>query len=113
MYGDEFGLAVFGGEDAIGIEAAGLGGIGFLRGWPLETTVFFDCFIGHAGVIAEAVLGDDPDFVKGVGGARPVGEKLFAATELIGDDEEDIEVGLRLAGRRDGGIGFADAAFGV
>src|SRR6185436_9636394 len=88
---------------------------GARTGWigPLDAAVGLNRFVGHARVVAEAARRHAFPFLERVLGLRPPWKERVAAAELAGEIQEDVEVGARLARRRDRPIDFADAPLRV
>ena len=92
------------GKTAVGVEALAA---------PLHAARGFDFLPGEVAVVAHAAGGDALPLAEGVVRGRPAGIEYLADAHALGEIEEDVEVGARLAGRSDDAIRFADAALGV
>ena len=69
---------------------------------PLDAAGRVDPLVGDPAVVAQPSRGHPPPLGERVGGRRPAEEPRRAA-RLLGQGEEDVEVGPGLAGRRHGG----------
>ena len=88
--GVEAGAAAVEGEDAAGVEALAA---------PLNAALALNLLPGNIAIVAGAAGGDALPLLVRVVGGGPAWIKLFAQAELLGDGEEDVEVGAGFAGR--------------
>ena len=80
---------------------------------PLNSVVLFDQAVAQSGVIAKPALRNALPFLERVLGTAPSREQLLAASKLVRQREEDIEIRLRVTRRVDRAIHLADAPLGV
>jgi len=96
----EASAAVDSGENSILIERGAA---------PLDSIAVVDLLPGDLRVVAHAACGDALPLEVSVLGRVPAGVEFLADTELLGEGQEDIKIGSRIAGRGDHRVGLGDA----
>src|SRR5260370_29391836 len=96
------------GREAGGFYVLAAGRIG-----PLNSTVFFDGPIAHAGVIAQPAVRYSLPFFKGVLWLFPSWKQLVIAVQLPGQLQEDLEIRLGFARRSNGAVHLAGASLRI
>src|SRR5260370_21920707 len=96
------------GREAGGFYVRAAGRIG-----PLNSSVFFDGLMAHAGVIAQQAVRYSLPCFKGVLRLFPSWKQLVIAVQLPGQLQEDLEIGPGFARRSHGAVYLAGASLRI